>query len=171
MVHSPSFVGDSRAYHSRLTAGQKTDNDETRLYANLQPYLGRGELMGHGELIGTGDRIGRGSFIGAGGVIGRGPLNGASAGTGRFGLKKGMPKCSSIVHGGGSGRAARCGITVYLTHSDEDLFSWDKATISSWPHERVQQNPLASARGAFRFRSELFGQFADSLRPSAGRKA
>ena len=45
-------------------------------------------------------RIGRGSLIG-----GRGPLNGASAGTGRFGLKKGIPNtwCSSIVHRGGSG--------------------------------------------------------------------
>ena len=52
--------------------------------------LGRGELMGRGELIGTGDRIGLGSLIGAGSVIGRGLLKGASGGTGRFGLKKGM---------------------------------------------------------------------------------
>ena len=62
--------------------------------------MGRGELMGRGVLIGTGDRIGRGLLIGAGDVIGRGPLKGASGGTGRFELKKGMARCSSIVHGG-----------------------------------------------------------------------
>ena len=68
--------------------------------AALGYLIGRGALMGRGELIGTGDLIGRGSLIGAGDVIGRGPLKGASGGTGRFGLKKGMARCSSIVRGG-----------------------------------------------------------------------
>jgi hypothetical protein len=36
-------------------------------------------------------------------VIGRGPLKGASGGTGRIGLKKGI-WCSSIVQGGGKRR-------------------------------------------------------------------
>ena len=76
-----------------------------------------------------------------------------------------------MVRTEGSGGAAWCGITVYLTLSDEDLFFLGKATISSWPHGRVQQNPLASARGAFRFRSELFGQFADSTTPFGGQES